>query len=168
MKTVQSRCSSATWMSTVIYNGITDDLSIGYAPRHTGGAVPLRFLVKTAITLVTPPVVFHSFPLPVTPGGAVPLRFLIKTPTNLVTPPVVFNSFPLPVTHLTAVEPPRDRRRGASLHFRDCMAAFAAEVLRWWRYYSGGTAVMEMLLRSLYGATAVMAVPRRPHCGLAQ
>ena len=35
-------------------------------PRHTGGAVPLRFLVKTAITLVTPPVVFHSFPLPVT------------------------------------------------------------------------------------------------------
>ena len=31
-------------------------------PRHTGGAVPLRFLVKTAITAVTPPVVFHSFP----------------------------------------------------------------------------------------------------------
>ena len=29
-------------------------------PRHTGGAVPLRFLVKTAITAVTPPVVFHS------------------------------------------------------------------------------------------------------------
>ena len=27
---------------------------------------------------------------------------------------------------------------------------------------------MEVLLRSLYGATAVMAVPRRPHCGLAQ
>ena len=35
-------------------------------PRHTGGAVLLRFLVKTAITVVTPPVVFHSFPLPVT------------------------------------------------------------------------------------------------------
>ena len=82
MKTVQSRCSSATWMSTVVYNCITDDISIGYAyaPRHTGGAVPLRVLVKTAITVVTPPVVFHSFPLPVTPGGAVPLRFLIKTP----------------------------------------------------------------------------------------
>ena len=29
-----------------------------------------------------------------------------------------------------------------------------------------GTAVMEV--RSLYGATAVMAVPLRPHCGLAQ
>ena len=28
--------------------------------------MPLRFLVKTAITVVTPPVVFHSFPLPVT------------------------------------------------------------------------------------------------------
>ena len=28
--------------------------------------MPLRFLVKTVITVVTPPVVFHSFPLPVT------------------------------------------------------------------------------------------------------
>ena len=28
--------------------------------------MPLRFFVKTAITVVTPPVVFHSFPLPVT------------------------------------------------------------------------------------------------------
>ena len=27
---------------------------------------------------------------------------------------------------------------------------------------------MEVLLRSLYGATVVMAVPRRPHCRLAQ
>ena len=27
---------------------------------------------------------------------------------------------------------------------------------------------MEVLLRSLYGATAVMWVPRRPRCGLAQ
>ena len=26
--------------------------------------MPLRFLVKTAITVVTPPIVFHSFPLP--------------------------------------------------------------------------------------------------------
>ena len=31
-----------------------------------------------------------------------------------------------------------------------------------------GTAVIEVLLRSLYGTTAVMAVPRRPHCGVAQ
>ena len=28
--------------------------------------MPLRFFVQTAITIVTPPVVFHSFPLPVT------------------------------------------------------------------------------------------------------
>ena len=35
-------------------------------PRHTGGAVPLRLFIKTAITVVTPPVVFNSFPLPVT------------------------------------------------------------------------------------------------------
>ena len=28
--------------------------------------MPQRFLVKTAITVVTPPVVFHGFPLPVT------------------------------------------------------------------------------------------------------
>ena len=33
-------------------------------PRHTGGAVPLRFLVKTAIIAVTPPVVFIVFPHP--------------------------------------------------------------------------------------------------------
>ena len=51
-----------------------------------------------------------------------PLWFLIKTAITVVTPPVVFNSFPLAVTHLTAVEPPRDRRRDASLHFRDCTA----------------------------------------------
>ena len=81
-----------------------------------------------------------------------------------MTPPVVFNSFPLPVTHLTAVEPPRDRRRVAILLFRD----WTAVVLR--RYGGDGcaSAVMEVLLRSLYGATAVMAVPRRPHCGLDQ
>ena len=51
-----------------------------------------------------------------------PLRFLIKTAITVVTPPVIFNSFPLPVTHLTAVEPPRDRRRVATLHFSDCTA----------------------------------------------
>lgn len=36
------------------------------------------------------------------------------------------------------------------------------------RLYCGGTAVMEVLLRCLYGVTAVMAVPWRSHCGLAQ
>ena len=36
------------------------------------------------------------------------------------------------------------------------------------RLYCGGTVVMEVLLLSLYGTTAVMAVPRRSHCGLAQ
>ena len=51
-----------------------------------------------------------------------PLRFLIKIATTVVTPLVIFNRFRLPVTHVTAVEPPRDRRRVASLHFRDCTA----------------------------------------------
>ena len=51
-----------------------------------------------------------------------PLRFLVKTAITVGTPPVVCNSFPLPVTHLTAVEPPPDRRRVASLLFRDCTA----------------------------------------------
>ena len=35
--------------------------SLSLIPPHTGSAVPLRFLVKTAITAVTPPVSFHSF-----------------------------------------------------------------------------------------------------------
>ena len=55
-------------------------------------------------------------------GGAVPLRGLIKTAITVVAPSVFFNSFPLPVTYLAAVEPPRDRHRVASLHFRDCTA----------------------------------------------
>ena len=50
------------------------------------------------------------------------LQFLIKTAITVVTPPVSCNSFRLPVTHVTAVEPPRDRRRVASLHCRDCTA----------------------------------------------
>ena len=96
-----------------------------------------------------------------------PLRFLIKTAITAVTPPVIFNSFPLPVTHLTAVEPPLDRRRVASLHFRDCTAvAYCGDTAVMEVLLHGGTAMMEVLLRSLYGATAVMAVPRRLHCGL--
>ena len=51
-----------------------------------------------------------------------PLRFLINTAITVVTPPVICNSFRLPVTHVTAVEPPRDRRRVASLYVRDCTA----------------------------------------------
>ena len=53
-----------------------------------------------------------------------PLRFLVKTAfiVTVVTPPVVFNGFHIPVTHLTAVEPLRDRRRIASLIYRDCTA----------------------------------------------
>ena len=65
-----------------------------------------------------------------------PLGVLIKTAITVVTPPVIFNSFPLPVTHLTAVEPPRDRRRAPVYIF-----AIAR------RLYCGGTAVMEVLLR---------------------
>ena len=49
-----------------------------------------------------------------------PLRFLIKTAITVVTPPVIFNSFRITVTHVTTVEPPRGRRRVASLHFLDC------------------------------------------------
>ena len=123
-----------------------------------------------------------------------PLRVLVKTAITAVTPPVVFNSFPLPVRHtLTAVEPPRDRRRVAILLVRDCTAVVlrrhggdggATAVLVWCHGGHGGaTAVMAMrrhggdggatavLVRchgGHGGATAVMAMPRRSHCGLAQ
>ena len=90
-----------------------------------------------------------------------PLRFLIKTAITVVTPPVILNSFRLPVTHVTAVVPPRDRRRVASLHFRDCTAVVL-------RRPGGDGGATSGARRSVYGATAVMAVPRRPHCGLAQ
>ena len=56
--------------------------------------MPLRVLVKTAITVVTPPVDFNSFP---------PTRRYPSHPS-------------------TVVEPPRDHRRVASLLFRDCTA----------------------------------------------
>ena len=79
-----------------------------------------------------------------------PLRVLVQTAITVVTPPVVFLKFS-PTRHtLTAVEPPRDRRSVAILLFRDCTVA----VLR----RHGGHD----------GATAVMAVLRRSHCGLAQ
>ena len=67
-----------------------------------------------------------------------PLQFLVKTAIAVVTPPVVCNSFPLPVTHLTAVEPPRYRRRVAILLFRDCTAI----VLRRQGGDEGATAVL--------------------------
>ena len=70
----------------------------GFIPRHTGGAVPLRFLIKTAITVLTPP--------------------------------VMFNSFRLPVTQVTAVEPPRDRSRVASLHFSRLHGGCTADARR--------------------------------------
>ena len=63
---------------------------------------------------------------------------------------IVFD--PLSVTYVTGVEPPRDCRRVASLLFRDCTAV----VLRRHGGDEGATAV-----RSLYGATAIMAVPLR-------
>ena len=56
--------------------------------------MPLRVLIKTAITVVTPPVICNSFRLPVTHVAAV----------------------------IAAVESPRDRPRVASLYFRDCTA----------------------------------------------
>ena len=93
-----------------------------------------------------------------------PLWFLIKTAITVVTPPVVFHRFPLPVTHVTAVEPPRDRRRVVSLLFRDCTAV----VLRRHGSDGGATAVIVRCHGGHGGATAVMAVPRRSHSGLAQ
>ena len=93
-----------------------------------------------------------------------PLRVLVKTAITVVTPPVDFNSFP-PTRHtLTAVEPPRDRRRVAILRFRDCTAV----VLRRHGGDGGATAVLVRYHDCHGGATAVMAVPRRSHCGLAQ
>ena len=83
-----------------------------------------------------------------------PLRFLIKTAITVVTPPVIFNSFPLPVTHLTAVEPPRYRRRVASLHFRDCTAV----VLRRHGGDGGATAI---LVRCHGGHGDAAAIPLR-------
>ena len=56
----------------------------------------------------------------------------------VVTPPVVFQSFPYPSRPSTAVEPPRDRRRVASLLFRDCTAV----VLRKHGGDGGATAVL--------------------------
>ena len=81
-------------------------------------------------------------------GGAVPLVFGQNRHHRIVTPPVVFHSFSRTRHTRIAEEPPRDRFRVASLLFRDCTA------LRWW-YCSPCT-------------TAVMAVPRRSHSGLAQ
>ena len=83
-----------------------------------------------------------------------PLRFLMKTAITVVTPPVIFNSFSLPVTHLTAVEPPRDRLRVASLHFRDCTAV----VLRRHGGDGGGTAV---IVRCHDGHCGAAATPLR-------
>ena len=84
-----------------------------------------------------------------------------------MTPPVVFKSVPLPVTHW-----PQKNRHGIAVGSPFYVVAIAR------RLYCGDTAVMEVLLRFLYGttavmsvprrATAVMAVPRRSHCGLAQ
>ena len=83
-----------------------------------------------------------------------PLRFLIKTAITVVTPPVIINSFRLPVTHVTAVEPPLDRRRVASLHYRDCTAV----VLRRHGGDGGATAV---LVRRHGGHGGAAATPLR-------
>ena len=93
-----------------------------------------------------------------------PLRGLVQTAITVVTPPVVFKKCS-PTRHtLTAVEPPRDRRRVAILLVRDCTAV----VLRRHGGDGGATAVLVRYHGGHGGATAVMAVPRRSHCGLAQ
>ena len=113
--------------------------------------------------------------------------FFIKTAFTAVTPQVFFDSFPLPVTHLTAVEPPRDRRRVARLHFPNCTALVlrrhggdggaTAGARRWWRCYCGpctghgghgGAAATQLRIGTSRGGTAdilnmfkVSAVPPR-------
>ena len=83
-----------------------------------------------------------------------PLRVLVQTAITVVTPPVVFKSFP-PTRHtLTAVEPPRDRRRVAILRYRDCTAV----VLRRHGGDGGATAV---LVRYHGGHGDATAVTRR-------
>ena len=65
---------------------------------------------------------------------------------------------------LTAVEPPRDRRRVAIVLFRDCTAVVP-------RSHGGDGGATVYIVRyhgGHGGATTVMAVPRRSHCGLAQ
>ena len=83
-----------------------------------------------------------------------PPRFLTKTAINIGTPPVVFNSFPLPVTHLTAVEPPRDRRGVASLNVRDCTAVVL-------RRHSGDGGATAVLVRCHGGHGGAAATPLR-------
>ena len=84
-----------------------------------------------------------------------PLRVLVQTAITVVTPPVVFFLKFSPTRHtLTAVEPPRDRRRVAILRFRDCTAV----VLRRHDGDGGATAV---LVRYQGGHGGATAVPRR-------
>ena len=89
-----------------------------------------------------------------------PLPVLVKTAITVVSAPVDFNSFPYPSHPSTAVEPPRNHRRVASLLFRHCTAV----VLRRHGGDGGATAV----LVRYHGATAVMAMPRRSNCGMPQ
>ena len=87
-----------------------------------------------------------------------PLRVLVQTAITVVTPPVVFKKFS-PTRHtLSAVEPPRDRRRVAILRFRDCTVV----VLRRHGGDGGATAV---LVRYHDGHGGATAVPRRCHGG---
>ena len=116
--------------------------------------VPLRFLVKTAITEVTPPVVCPWY------------------------------SFPLPVTHVTAVEPPRDRCRVAGLLFRDCtvmavprrshcgLAQSAVALRKFWtcsKFASGHREGFDVVCGATTINDGTTAEPRRSwrcHCGL--
>ena len=83
-----------------------------------------------------------------------PLWFLVKTAITVVTPPVGFHSFS-PTRHTwTTVEPPRDRRRVASLLFRDCTAV----VMRRHGGHGGATAV---LVRCHGGHGGAAAIPLR-------
>ena len=74
------------------------------------------------------------------------------------------------MTHVTAVEPPRDCPRVASLHFRDCMAVVLRSHGGDGAATAGGTAVMEVLLRGHGvdgGATAILVRCHGGHGGAA-
>ena len=137
----------------------------------------LRSLVKTAITVVTPPVVFHGFPLPVTRvfflrAAAKPQRChcghgggataIIGGMTAVLA--VALRGHWYGSTAITVVETLRHRRKVPSLLLRDCTAV----VLRRPSGGGGATAVLVRCHGGHGGAAAVMAVPRRFHCGLAQ
>ena len=84
-----------------------------------------------------------------------PLWFLVKSAIIVVTPPVFVHSSPPSPSHpSTTVEPPRDRRRVASLLFRDCTAVVL-------RKHGGDRGATAVLVRCHGGHGDAAAIPQR-------